>query len=135
MRIRAPFLRCSPIRLTVLASTPFAWLSESPCASPIDAASWRSVTSSIFAGFAGTLAAVGAFAAVTGLDEVVVLAVAADLVFVMEVSPLHYCRFSLSANRLSLIRFRIASPRAAVFQRYADSGQIPNTRQGAISSS
>ena len=83
----APFLRCSPIKAIVPASTSFACFCESPWASPTTLASWRSVTSSTFAGFAAVLPAAAALAgaavlaATAGLREDVVLATP-DFVFI-----------------------------------------------------
>src|SRR5271157_3765719 len=93
MRIRAPFLRCSPIKATVPASTSFACFCESPCVSPIEVASWRSVTSSTLTGFAAALPAAGALAgaavlaAAAGLRKAAVLAVAVGLVLVIDLFP------------------------------------------------
>ena len=90
MRIRAPFLRCSPIKATVPASISFACFVEIPCASPIEVASWRSVTSSPFTGFTAALTAAAALtgtaflATAAGLREATVLAIPIEFVFAID---------------------------------------------------
>jgi len=103
MRIRAaPFLRCSPIKVTVAGQYAVRLaLRKGPCASPIEAASWRSVTSSNLRWFCGGVAVFGLGPRVLGLRQAGFSSrqpfwqLLADLVLCSWKSLLfHHCRFS-----------------------------------------